>query len=44
MGLKLRFLLIYENMLKRIAAARSECTEKKKKTRRATTQTTLFLI
>ena len=30
MGLKLRFLLIYENMLKSIAAARSECTEKKK--------------
>ena len=43
MGIKIRFLLIYENMLKSIATARSECTGKHE-TRRATTQTTLFLI
>ena len=30
MGLKLRFLLVYENMLKSIATARSECTAKHK--------------
>ena len=31
MGVKLRFVLIYENMLKNIATARSECTAKREK-------------
>ena len=42
-AVKLRFFFIYENMLKSIATALSECT-KITKTRQATTQTTLFLI
>ena len=42
---KLRFLLIYEIMLKGIATTRSECTAKQQKqARQATTHTTLFLI
>ena len=40
---KLRLLLIYENMLKSMATTRSECTAKHK-TRRATSQATFFLI
>ena len=45
MGRQLRFLLIYENMLKSVAATRIECTAKHRlQHRRATTHTTLFLI
>ena len=42
MGLKLLFLLIYENMLKSIAAARSECTAKHENKARYNTDYVVF--